>query len=153
MDEDLRVAQAVRFVCSGNMVRSAFAELYARHLGCALPVDSCATTYRNPGLYPETRTALVRLGVDPAACDGFRPRHLDDLPEDGLTRVILGMTPAHLSAYRHQFGARDPLLLLDAIDGTGGSIADPVLEAVGFEEAFSAVARNVRALVGRLAAR
>ena len=140
----------MRFVCSGNMVRSAFAELYARHLGCVLPVDSCATTYRNPGLYPETRAALLRLGVNPDACDGFRPRHLDELPEDGLSRVVFGMTPDHLDAYRLRFGARDPLLLLGAVDGTGQPIADPVLEPIGFAEVFAAVARNVRALVGRL---
>lgn len=153
MDEDLRVAQGVRFVCSGNMVRSAFAELYARHLGCLLPVESCATTYRNPGLYPQARDALLRLGVDPAACDGFRPRHLDELPADGLTRVVFGMTPAHLGAYRHRFGSRDRILLLDEIDGAGAPIADPVLEGVTFESALEAVAHNVRALVTRLAAR
>ena len=33
LDRALAGATGLRFLCSGNMVRSAFAELYARHLG------------------------------------------------------------------------------------------------------------------------
>lgn len=105
--------RAVRFVCSGNMVRSAFAELLARHLGCPLPVDSCATTYRNPAVHPETRAALLRAGVDAAACDRFRPRHVDDLPEDGVPRLVLGMTGEHLAAYRARHLLTELLVLDD----------------------------------------
>lgn len=150
MHEDLRAAQAVRFVCSGNMVRSAFAELYARHLGCAIEVDSCATTYRNERLYPQARTALVERGVDLRVCDGFRPRHLDDLPRDGVRRVVLGMTGAHLEAYRLHFGPGDRIRLLGALDGSCESIGDPVLEEVTFESAFEAIERHVRMLVQTL---
>ena len=39
----LREAETFVFLCSGNMVRSAFAELYAQHTGFPLPVRSAAT--------------------------------------------------------------------------------------------------------------
>jgi len=149
----LEDVDAVRFVCSGNMVRSAFAELLARHLGCALPVDSCATTYRNPALHPQTRAALLRLGVDRAWCDDFRPRHVDELPEDGLARVVFGMTPAHVAAYRRRCGAAERVLLLDEIAGAGLPISDPVLEDVSFESALGAVSHNVCALVATASGR
>lgn len=139
--------EAVRFVCSGNMVRSAYAELLARHLGCALPVDSCGTTYRNPGLHPRTRAALLDLGVERSWCDGFRPRHLDDLPEDGVRRLVLCMTPAHVDTYRRRLGGGGRVLLLDEVAGSGTSIADPVLEDVSFEAALGEVRLNVFALV------
>ena len=50
--EALSGASHLRFLCSGNVVRSAFAELYARHVGCPLPVDSAATTFQNAELFP-----------------------------------------------------------------------------------------------------
>lgn len=146
MYEELRGARAVRFVCSGNMVRSAFAELYTRHLGCPIEVDSCATTFRNERLYPQTRSALLQRGVDPIACDSFRPRHLDELSRDGVERVVFGMTAAHVEAYLSFFGAGERIWLLGALDGSGESIRDPVLEDVTFESAFAAVERHVQTL-------
>ena len=51
------------FVCSGNMVRSAFAELYARHLGIPITVHSAATTFRNDSIFPETADPVLE-GAD-----------------------------------------------------------------------------------------
>ncbi len=84
---------SILFVCTGNMVRSPFAELYARHLGCPVPVSSAATTYRNLGIYPTAAYALLSRGVSREIVTQFRPRHLDDLvspPDEGI--VIFGMT-------------------------------------------------------------
>src|SRR5262245_10050158 len=46
-------APEIVFVCSGNVVRSAFAHLYAVHLGLPRRVRSLATRYRNPVLFAE----------------------------------------------------------------------------------------------------
>ncbi len=148
LSQALSQADTIRFLCSGNMVRSAYAELYARHTGCTLPVDSAGTTYRNHGLYPETRTALTSLGVSSEVCDAFRSRHLDDMPTDPPgRRVVFGMTPDHLDAYRSRHGDRDALFLLGELTGTGRPIADPVVDGVPFDKAFDAVARGVDELV------
>jgi protein-tyrosine-phosphatase len=144
------VAQAskIRFLCSGNMVRSAFAELYARHLGITLPVDSAGTTYRNHGLYPDTRSALLGLGVTTQACDAFRSRHLDDLPpQEHGPHLVFGMTEDHLIHYRARFPAHDGLFLLGDLCDGGRPIADPVMDGLPFKVAFEAVARAVNKLV------
>ncbi len=158
MNEDLRealkTATSVRFLCTGNMVRSAFAELYARHLGCALPVDSAATVYQNEGLYPATADELLALGVEPELLVAFRPRRLDHLPADENDlpgdlpggRLVLGMTPEHLTAYRARFRDRDRLFLLSELVGNSSPIADPVLDGAAFGPVFRQVARCVEAL-------
>lgn len=158
MNESLRRALAeartVRFLCSGNMVRSAYAELYARLQGCALPVDSAGTTYRNHGLYPETRSALLAIGATPEACDAFRSRHMQDLPGDNQqARLVLGMTPDHLADYRACFGERDALHLLGDLCAHGAPIADPVMDGLPFKVAFGEVRRGVNQLVRLLAER
>ena len=80
LERALRGATGVLFLCSGNMIRSAFAELYARHLGCALPVRSAATTYRNDAIYPQARAALLARGVPAETIAVFRPTVLLDIP-------------------------------------------------------------------------
>ena len=158
VDEVLRdalsTATSVRFLCTGNMVRSAFAELYARHLGLALPVDSAATVYQNDGLYPETARELLMRGVDRGLLSEFQPRRLDLLPADdadpsvhqpGLP-LVLGMTPEHLSAARARFQERDRLVLLSKLVGSSTPIADPVLDGAAFGPVFTQVARCVEAL-------
>jgi protein-tyrosine-phosphatase len=141
----------VLFLCTGNMVRSAFAELYARHLGCPLPVGSAATVYRNRGLFRETELALAARGVNPAALRAFRPRHLDDVgPHVPAGTLVLGMTHAHLAALARWPAARGRALLLGALLGTDAEIADPVLDGADFEQTFATVARAVEALVERL---
>lgn len=146
-------ARAVRFLCTGNMVRSAFAELYARHLGCPLPVDSAATVFENEGLFPQTRAALAALGVEPRALDAFRPRRLDRVAADAAPgRVVFGMTPEHLDAYAARFGTLDlgtgpDRYLLTALLGREERVADPVLEGASFAVAFRTVQECVERLV------
>ena len=147
----LHAATSLRFVCSGNMVRSAYAELLTRHLGCSLPIDSVGTTYRNAGLYPDTRSALVGLGVSAQECDAFRPRHLADIdePRPRVGRVAFGMTSAHLREYR-RLCPGEPVFLLRELVGDPQPIGDPVLDPIPFEAAFGVVERCVRVLVSAI---
>jgi protein-tyrosine-phosphatase len=131
----LRAADTVVFLCSGNMVRSAFAELYARHAGFPRDVLSAATTYRNDRVFPETALALRARGVDEEWIRSFRPTHLDDLlPRLTGTPVFLGMRHHHLESV-------DGFLLVPDTE-----IADPVLEGADFERTFAQVAAGVEAL-------
>ena len=151
--EALRTADELVFVCSGNMVRSAFAELYARHLGCAREVRSVATTYRNDGLFPETRRALLARGLAPATLDAFRSTHLEDLrPPPGPRALFLAMTRSHVEALTAGGVARGRIHLLGELEGaTGGAdIADPVLEGADFDATFARVARLVEVLLAEL---
>ena len=139
---DLTDVEAVAFVCSGNMVRSAFAELYGRHQGLACPHLSLGTTYRNPALHPRTRAELLQAGLAPATLDAFRPTHVEDLSASSralLTNegtLVLGMTEAHLEQLDGSCGhAR--LHLMEELRGRREPIPDPVLDPVSYEQTFS----------------
>lgn len=110
LDETLRDARRVLFLCTGNMVRSTFADLYARHLRCPLPVRSAATDCRNDRLPSATARALEARGVPATWSRDFRPAHLSDLLDelDELDeRVpVFVMTKKHLES----LGTRPQLL-------------------------------------------
>lgn len=145
MDEAFRRTLArsrrVLFLCSGNMIRSAFAELLARHLGCARAVASAATTYRNHGLHPIARRALLARGLDRAPLDAFRSRHVDELPPVAPDTLVLGMTHEHLAAWR---GRGPEGFLLTALEGRADEIEDPLF--TGRDEVLDDVARCVEVL-------
>jgi protein-tyrosine-phosphatase len=150
----LEAAERLRFLCTGNMVRSAFAEVYALHLGCPKPVDSAATIYQNSGLYPETRLALQARGVSAQMLDAFRSRQLDSLsdkPDAGM--LVFGMTHTHLDAWVARYPGHGNALLLSEVLGSQDEIADPVLDGADFGQAFARVASAVEAIVGVLKAR
>lgn len=140
-------ARAVRFLCSGNVVRSAFAELVALERGFPLPVDSAATRFDNPALFPETRAALLARGVDPARLERFRPRpiwRIQDPPAADL--LVIGMTREHLAAW----GARHPehgrrLLFLELL-GRPEDLLDPVLDGTDFEATFRTIEQGLERL-------
>ncbi len=138
-------APEVVFVCSGNVVRSAFAHLYAVHLGLPRRVRSLATRYRNPALFDETRAALLLRGVPEARLAAFRPTHVDDgLAAVDPRAVLFGMRRHHLV---HLGEHRERAFLLPAVLGSADEIADPVEEGADFAQTFDAVARCVEELV------
>jgi protein-tyrosine-phosphatase len=142
-------APEVVFVCSGNVVRSAFAHLYAEHLGLPRRVRSLATRYRNPELFTETRSALRARGVGEEALAAFRPTFVaEGLSAVDPQAVLFGMRRHHLAP----LGVHRPrAFLLPAVLGSGAEIADPVEEGADFAQTFALVAECVEALAHELA--
>ena len=147
----LAAADRILFLCSGNIVRSAFAELYARHLACPLPVSSGGTTYRNlGGVYGDTAKELDRRGVDPASVRAFRARHVDELRSElAPGTVVFGMTRKHLDAVARLHPEPARLHLLTEVLGERDEIADPMFVG-GFRKCFRRVADCVEAVVAHL---
>ena len=144
-------ARGVLFVCTGNMVRSAFAELYARHIGCPLPVSSAATVFRNDHLLAETARALEERGVPATWTRAFQPRHVDDLlPALDERTLVLAMSRLHLAALAEGRGRWVRAFLLASVLDREEEIADPVLEGADFARTFERVALCVETLVERL---
>lgn len=150
-------ASGICFLCSGNVVRSAFAELLARHLDCPLPVESGATTYRTPGLFPETRAALRARGVPEESLDRFLPRPIDLFVKEPDERLVaFGMTRDHLRRWRAEFPGHERTFLLSELEGDvegdleSGEIPDPVMDGAAFDATFERVEACVRTLVSKL---
>lgn len=139
-------ASGILFLCSGNMVRSAFAELYAQKAGLDLPVCSRATVYRNTKMFPVAARALRERGVPPEPIRAFRPTHLDDGGRIDPSDVAFGMTRAHLAALGDRLPCDRTFLLMEVV-GSEDEIADPVEEGADFERTFELVARCVDRLV------
>lgn len=146
--EILKDVTGILFVCTGNMVRSPFAELYARHLGCPLPVSSAATIYRNAEIFPVTGFALLARGVPREIITQFRPRHLDDLdfPLDDGT-VAFGMTHSHLQSLADRGIPENRIFLLSEVLGRTDEIRDPVLDDADFDPVFETIAECVETLI------
>jgi protein-tyrosine-phosphatase len=150
----LRNASCVVFLCSGNMVRSAFAELVARAHGVPLPVRSAGTVFRNDRLLPETAAAARARGVPEAWVRAFRPTHLDDvLATLDARSVVFGMTRTHLEALAARPELAQRAFLLSAVAGDAQEIADPVLENADWDRTFESVAAHVATLRELLCAR
>jgi len=150
LEEALEQAEGILFLCSGNMVRSAFAELYALDRGLPLPVRSAGTAYRNDALFPPTREALIERGVDEVHLAGFRPTHIEDmLDEVGSNTVTFGMTHDHLAALEHRPDLAERAFLLPELIGQDVEIGDPVMGSSGFEETFNTITRCIDDLLER----
>ncbi len=149
-ERTLAQAEDVLFLCSGNILRSAFAELYARHLECPLPARSAATTYSNERIHPAVPRALRARGVALDALGEFRPRHVRDADVHvGARTLVLGMTRDHSEALRGLGLDAPPAFLLSRASGLREEIDDPFLNGE-FSRVFQAIAQHVDALVAQL---
>jgi protein-tyrosine-phosphatase len=154
--EELKVALAdarsLWFLCSGNVVRSAFAEVYARKRGCPIPVHSAATLYRNDAMFPETVRELTARGIGRVSIERFVPVHLDDIVKDVRANdVIFGMTQEHIDACLHHMdtprGLSERVFLLGDAQWVTQEILDPVLDGADFSRTFDTIAKAVEGIV------
>lgn len=138
--------RSLLFLCSGNVLRSAFCELYAKHLELPFQISSGATQYRNHAIFPESRAALQELGVPGELLTTFKPRHVEDFTE-ALTpnTLVFGMTHAHLTAFTETFGDGHDTRLMLSVLGQGGEVDDPYFTE-RYDETFETLTACIEAL-------
>jgi protein-tyrosine-phosphatase len=141
----------ILFLCSGNMVRSAFAEGYAVGRLCPLPVSSAATVYRNGRILVETELALRQRGVSEEWLSAFRPTYLGDVLDDlDPNTLVLAMARMHCEPLRAHRSLARRTFLLENLLGSEADILDPVMDGAEFNPTFERIARCVDVLIERL---
>ena len=152
LKQALSDARTLWFLCSGNVVRSAFAEVYARHRGCPIAVRSAATRYRNTTIFPETISELKARGVGRLAIERFEPVFLGEVNQEMDPKdVVLGMTPDHLDICLRYVDTprelRQRAFLLGDAFWVSEEIADPVEDGADFSRTFERIAKAVDSLL------
>jgi len=146
------------FVCTGNICRSPFAEILARHLlvgrlggrkAAAFDVASAGVhAVAGSGMHPDSRAELAPWRLDGAAAESFVARQLcTSLVES--SDLVLGVTPRHRSAIAVRaptglpitFGLREFARLAVSVDQR-----DLPLEPVPRAHALVELARGRRGL-------
>lgn len=150
LETALQSAKGLAFLCSGNMIRSAFAHLYARHLGCPVPVRSAGTIYENTSIHPDTAANLVGRGVNSGWTLAFQPTHLSVLlPQLDPSTVIFAMKYEHLLALPGTSSFTDRAFLLTNLLDRDEELADPMFEG-GLEQVLDSIAECTEVLVAHL---
>ena len=86
------------FLCTGNLNRSAAAEVIVRLTGA--PAQSAGSSHHARGGRPMARPmreCFAKAALDPTLASAHRSRWLGDIDLRGITRIV-GFQPSHASA-------------------------------------------------------
>jgi len=150
MLRDIHQSNRIVFVCSGNIIRSAFAELYLKHVIKArfnLSISSLGTDYHNSQILKLTRSVLINKGVDPREIDKFRPTHISDFSVDKVDDFIFfSMTYHHQSQLESYLGRKIKSYLLSNLLEEDTEIEDPYFTE-NFDQVFDKIEECINQLV------
>ncbi|MFW9856009.1 MAG: hypothetical protein ACFFFG_13220 [Candidatus Thorarchaeota archaeon] len=142
----------INFICSGNIIRSPYAQLLFEHMIRDNPklnkihVESGAVTYNNSAMYPESERALREKGIDEETISSFRPRFHLDYPEMfSRADLILVMSHKHIPRIPEEYREKT-FLLRDFTLGKAENIPDPFFEPP-FDRAFHMIDESLDGLL------
>lgn len=107
------------FLCSGGVMRSAFAQFIATKwlkthypdLSSDIQFRSGACVYKNSEIFPETRQWLLDEGFSLQEINQHVPRNIDLYPEwFEDSHVLIGMTHRHLDILQQKYANKSYLL-------------------------------------------
>ncbi|MHA2053392.1 MAG: arsenate reductase/protein-tyrosine-phosphatase family protein [Candidatus Hodarchaeales archaeon] len=148
---------SINFVCSGNIIRSPYAELLFQKLlleknpklSARIRVESSGVTYKNFSISRETTQMLIHEGVPRTRIDKFSPRYIGDYPKMyDKNDLILVMEENHLSAIPNQ-ARNKAFLLLEFIYGQTKDVPDPFFTPP-FETAYNMIKEALKILIEEL---
>lgn len=147
----------INFVCSGNIIRSPYAELLFEKLISEedslrnkIQVESGGVVYRNRMISEESASMLIKEGVSKERINQFSPRYHDDYPdmfkEADLTLV---MERSHLKYIPKKYKEK-AFLFLDFVYGsTIGDVPDPYFDPP-FERAYTMIKEALESLLEQI---
>ncbi len=135
--------KTIVFVCSGNIIRSAFCHIYSKHLGIS-NIQSFGTIYQNARIHPKTREELIRLGVNPVLIDEFIPTHISHFtfPKDPIFFV---MTSEHKSHLVNAGVSAEKIEFITSLIGKQEEVPDPYFTG-DYETVWNILTRCIHAL-------
>lgn len=144
----------IAFICSGNIMRSPYAEFHARSKFNILNNDrskdvifkSGGVTYQNQYLHPEVRSLLLKEGFEKKDLESHTPRLLSNFSEYFEdVDVYFAMTKAHKRKLM-ELGKKN-VFLLKELDNSYEDIQDPYFNPTMLEDIFATIKRCVSILV------
>ncbi|MFX0182392.1 MAG: hypothetical protein ACFE95_04840 [Candidatus Hodarchaeota archaeon] len=140
---------SILFICSGNIIRSPYAQLLFEHLikddkdlSTKIKVESGAVMYRNYSIALESHDELLKEGITSERIAQFKPRHfMDDPSMFQKADLILVMAKGHQRKIPERF--RDKVfLLLEFTNGKSESVPDPYFNPP-FSRAYSMIKNSL----------
>jgi len=144
LDQLITTADTIYFVCSGNIIRSSFAELYARHLGID-NVSSYGTTYHNKHIHQRSAEKLHEIGVESQVIDNFSPTHLNATAQFTDNDIHIVMTTEHRDKLIAAGVSPNRILKIRELIGDDADVADPYFQN-NFDEAYDTIVAAVKQL-------
>jgi protein-tyrosine-phosphatase len=143
--EKTKIAKTIYFVCSGNIIRSAFAELFARHLGLN-NIASYGTTYQNTTIHQRSAIKLKELGVPENWINEFQPRHINSLDEFNDHDLHVIMTNKHHSDLLREGIRESQIVYITEYLGMKVNVEDPYFSN-NYEEAYKTISEAVTQII------
>lgn len=137
--QEIIEAKEIVFVCSGNIIRSAFAELLANNRIHTIYFSSFGTEYFNNKISHEAKTALMSKGVSQEVVNNFKPIHMTQIRDYDLkTTIFFVMTNRHLKQINKYFGNRVKGNLIRNLIDENEEVEDPYFTK-NFEKVFAKI--------------
>jgi len=147
----------INFICSGNIIRSPYAELLfekliqdSNVLHQKIRVESGGVKYKNTRISEESTLMLLKDGVSQDRINKFSPRFIRDYPKMfEKSDLILVMEKNHLR-YLPDRDQKRSYLFLDFIYGKSiGNVPDPYFDPP-FDRAYKMIKEALITLLDRI---
>ncbi len=144
----------INFICSGNIIRSPYAEILFEHLiqdekksfFRTIQTESGGVRYRNSSISAESTDMLLREGVSQDRINHFTPRYFLDYPSMfESVDLILVMERSHLRSIPSKFKGK-AFLLLDFVYGKNDDVPDPYFDPP-YERAYNMIKKALQDLI------
>ncbi len=141
----------INFVCSGNIIRSPYAEILFEYLikkeinenFQKIMVESGGVRYRNSMISEESTVMLLKEGVSQERINQFTPRYYPDYPNmfDSVD-LILVMERSHLQSIP-SVHKNKAFLLLDFVYGQSEDVPDPFFDPP-YERSYNMIKKALK---------